>query len=237
MKNAIDTRNFDKFEEEEPWFFAGNEKKNLKSDVNFVGYTFKRDSENERSEVVNALENLEKNRALLYRAGTRENTSNTDIRSMEKTTTTQNTFKAGSMSKSPINKISSNNNNNANGNLLRVLGNYQSNQTNGMLKEKALLINLYNASPNPTQNVTKEKWNIQNIFTKETNGNKSNIGNNLKKIVNVKPSPAPTNKNSGNSNNNMKLAQDSLKAMTNNNASNNLNNFNNTIVKNRKAIY
>lgn len=64
----MDTRNFDKFEEEEPWFhdkFA-NISKNRKTDINFIGYTYKADIENQRCELVSAIEALEKNKSSVY---------------------------------------------------------------------------------------------------------------------------------------------------------------------------
>ena len=61
ISSEIDVSNFDKFDEEEPWIV--NAPKNRKQDINFIGYTFKRDIENERSSVVSALEKLEHTKA------------------------------------------------------------------------------------------------------------------------------------------------------------------------------
>lgn len=64
VSSEISTENFDKFDEEEP-FFGGNDKngkKNLSNrrlDMNFIGYTYKADVENERSMLVNVLKDLD----------------------------------------------------------------------------------------------------------------------------------------------------------------------------------
>ena len=161
MKNALDTRNFDKFDEEEPWFFESNAK-NVKTDMNFVGYTYKRDNENERSEVVNALENLERNRQLLSKPIVKENIENLPL-NMEKTLT-HNIFKGLSNSKSPITRNTNTNNNNNNGNLGKALINFQSNNANnGILKEKALLINLYNNNNSNKGNLNKDNMASNNL--------------------------------------------------------------------------
>lgn len=61
LKSDIDTTNFDKYEEEEPWIPEDKPKNGKKSrkEVQFIGYTFKRDLENERTSVASALEELE----------------------------------------------------------------------------------------------------------------------------------------------------------------------------------
>ena len=85
MKSEIDTRNFDKFEEEEPWIVEDRNKKGkrgnrqvnylnsfkkhnlfciwkiFQQDIEFIGYTFKKDIESQRSHLKQALENLEEN--------------------------------------------------------------------------------------------------------------------------------------------------------------------------------
>jgi serine/threonine kinase 38 len=57
--------NFDKYDEEEPWISNDppnkKYKKNRQQDLNFIGFTYKRDIENQRGGLVEALENLEKN--------------------------------------------------------------------------------------------------------------------------------------------------------------------------------
>ena len=226
MKSAMDTRNFDKFDEEEPWFFDQKEAKNVKSDLNFVGYTYKRDSENERSEVVNALENLERNRNLLVRPKSKENPENFLI-NPEKTLT-HNILKGISNSKSPMmrNNNINNGNNNAGGNLGKALSNFQNN--GGPLKEKALLINLYNNNHNF---VMKEKIILGNYNNNNNNNNNNTPLNNLKITGNVKPNHLIGLKNTYSSNNNMKLAQDSIKAM-----GSKLNDNNSTNVKNKKGF-
>ena len=60
LKNDVDTKYFENFKEEAPWIDQSSEKRRSRNDVNFIGYTFKRDVENQRSGVITALENLEK---------------------------------------------------------------------------------------------------------------------------------------------------------------------------------
>lgn len=223
----MDTRNFDKFDEEEPWFFDQKDAKNNgKSDLNFVGYTYKRDAENERSEVVTALENLERNRNLLVRPKSKENPESFQI-NPEKTLT-HNILKGISNSKSPMmrNNNLNMNNNNAGGNLGKALSNFQNN--GGPLKEKALLINLYNNNHNF---VMKEKNVLGNNHNNNMNNNNNAALNNLKITGNVKPNHLIGLKNQYCSNNNMKLAQDSIKAM-----GSKQNDNNNTNVKNKKGF-
>ena len=60
IKNELDVSNFDKYEIEDPWSDCTLDlKKNRKQDNNFIGYTFKKDSLNERKILVKALEKLE----------------------------------------------------------------------------------------------------------------------------------------------------------------------------------
>jgi serine/threonine kinase 38 len=64
VTSEISTENFDKFDEEEPFFGADgkNGKKpttSRKIDMNFIGYTYKADVENEKSMLVNVLKDLE----------------------------------------------------------------------------------------------------------------------------------------------------------------------------------
>ena len=39
VRSELDTSNFDKYEEEEPWIIKGSQ--NSKKEMNFVGYTYK----------------------------------------------------------------------------------------------------------------------------------------------------------------------------------------------------
>ena len=62
MSSEVSAENFDKFDEEEP-FLAGIDPKNKKGgrklDLNFIGYTYKADVENEKSMLVNVLKDLD----------------------------------------------------------------------------------------------------------------------------------------------------------------------------------
>lgn len=66
MSSEISAENFDKFEEEEP-FFNDNSKGGVrkggiggrKFDMHFIGYTYKADVENEKSMLVNVLKELD----------------------------------------------------------------------------------------------------------------------------------------------------------------------------------
>jgi hypothetical protein len=62
VSSEVSAENFDKFEEEEPFF--GNDGKNArkgprKFDMHFIGYTYKADVENEKSMLVNVLKDLD----------------------------------------------------------------------------------------------------------------------------------------------------------------------------------
>lgn len=66
VTSDISTENFDKFEEEEPFFGGNADQKNgkrgfggRKLDMNFIGYTYKADVENEKSMLVNVLKDLD----------------------------------------------------------------------------------------------------------------------------------------------------------------------------------
>jgi len=59
LKSEIDTSNFDHFDEEEPWYVEDSKKPKNRKNANFIGYTFKREPDNERSSLVQALEGLE----------------------------------------------------------------------------------------------------------------------------------------------------------------------------------
>ena len=54
-----DCTRFDRFEEEEPWFQAEDNSKRTRKqrkDINFVGYTYKADVEEQKSKLVQALQ-------------------------------------------------------------------------------------------------------------------------------------------------------------------------------------
>ena len=56
----MSAENFDKFEEEEPFYNDGKKIKNARRvDINFIGYTYKADVEFEKSMLVNVLKDLE----------------------------------------------------------------------------------------------------------------------------------------------------------------------------------
>ncbi len=62
MTSEISNENFDHFDEEEP-FYTGEEQGkrkggNRKLDMNFIGYTYKADVEEQRSMLVNVLKDL-----------------------------------------------------------------------------------------------------------------------------------------------------------------------------------
>ena len=70
VTSDISTENFDKFDEEEPFFQtidgkrktggpAGGAVGNRRLDMNFIGYTYKADVENEKSMLVNVLKELD----------------------------------------------------------------------------------------------------------------------------------------------------------------------------------
>jgi hypothetical protein len=61
VASLIDTSNFDKFDEIDAWHPAMLKTRG-ENDSQFIGFTYKRNQENERSVLVKALENLEKNK-------------------------------------------------------------------------------------------------------------------------------------------------------------------------------
>ena len=72
IKSETDCAFFDKFEEEEPWLNpeyqeSNRSKKKARKDVNFIGYTYNRHVENQRSSLVTALIDLEQNRGSAIR--------------------------------------------------------------------------------------------------------------------------------------------------------------------------
>lgn len=73
IKSEIDVSNFDKYDEEEPWIIQEpnlkKNKKNRKQDANFISFTFKRDIDQERDLLVQALENLEEKKIIFDQIG------------------------------------------------------------------------------------------------------------------------------------------------------------------------
>ena len=66
MSSEISTENFDKFEEEEPFYGGSNDPKNGKKglggrklDMHFIGYTYKADVEKEKCMLNNVLKDLD----------------------------------------------------------------------------------------------------------------------------------------------------------------------------------
>ena len=56
VKSEDDTTRFDKFEEEEPFYPPEEVKKRKqRKDINFVGYTYKKDVEEKKTQLVQAL--------------------------------------------------------------------------------------------------------------------------------------------------------------------------------------
>lgn len=63
VSSEISNENFDEFQEEEPFFDSKNQKKTTgrKLDMNFIGYTYKGDVEQEKMQLVNVLKELDGN--------------------------------------------------------------------------------------------------------------------------------------------------------------------------------
>mmetsp|Transcript_26020 Transcript_26020/g.25618 ORF Transcript_26020/g.25618 Transcript_26020/m.25618 type:complete len:179 (+) Transcript_26020:739-1275(+) len=60
LRSEVDTSNFDQFEEVEPFYPPENEKKKkIRKDNNFIGYTYKKELENQRTSLVTALQELD----------------------------------------------------------------------------------------------------------------------------------------------------------------------------------
>ena len=62
MSSEISNENFDKFDEDEPFFGGGDKKRGAvsrKLDMNFIGYTYKADVEQQKSNLVNVLKDLD----------------------------------------------------------------------------------------------------------------------------------------------------------------------------------
>ena len=58
VTSEISNENFDQFDEEEPFYVDDSKKKGRKIDMNFIGYTYKADVEEQRSMLVNVLKDL-----------------------------------------------------------------------------------------------------------------------------------------------------------------------------------
>lgn len=76
-------KNFDPYDEEEPWYtpqlLPGQKKPKNKNDYNFIGYTYKRDNDSERTPMVIALENLEKCRPSNFKNSNQNNNNKSSI--------------------------------------------------------------------------------------------------------------------------------------------------------------
>jgi len=59
VKSEIDTSNFDKFEEKEPFYPEQSRRKKQRKDINFIGYTYNRENEVQRPILASALQELE----------------------------------------------------------------------------------------------------------------------------------------------------------------------------------
>ncbi|CAG9312883.1 STK38_2 [Blepharisma stoltei] len=60
LRSEVDTSNFDQFEEVEPFYPPESErKKKIRKDNNFIGYTYKKELENQRTSLVTALQELD----------------------------------------------------------------------------------------------------------------------------------------------------------------------------------
>lgn len=56
MKTQIDCTRFDKFEEQDPFYPPEDRKsKKVRKDIHFVGYTYKKDVEEQKQKLVDAL--------------------------------------------------------------------------------------------------------------------------------------------------------------------------------------
>ena len=62
VSSEISNENFDKFDEDEPFFGGGDKKRGAvsrKLDMNFIGYTYKADVEQQKTNLVNVLKDLD----------------------------------------------------------------------------------------------------------------------------------------------------------------------------------
>eukprot|EP01017_Pseudomicrothorax_dubius_P050258 TRINITY_DN9481_c0_g1_i4.p1 TRINITY_DN9481_c0_g1~~TRINITY_DN9481_c0_g1_i4.p1 ORF type:complete len:536 (-),score=163.67 TRINITY_DN9481_c0_g1_i4:835-2442(-) len=68
LKSEVDTCNFDHYDEEEAWITEEKPRnKKQRKEVQFIGYTYNRDFDNERTSLINALEELEMIRSSVQR--------------------------------------------------------------------------------------------------------------------------------------------------------------------------
>lgn len=58
VQSSTDTQYFDQYEELEPWMYEGEEI--LKKDYNFIGYTYKMESEPEKNFVKEEMDRMER---------------------------------------------------------------------------------------------------------------------------------------------------------------------------------
>ncbi|CAD8150334.1 unnamed protein product [Paramecium pentaurelia] len=73
IRSELDTSNFDKYEEEEPWIIKGSQ--NSKKEMNFVGYTYKQEDFEEKRPIQKALEELEYSKPSNSRGNTKTTNS------------------------------------------------------------------------------------------------------------------------------------------------------------------
>ncbi|CAD8060354.1 unnamed protein product [Paramecium sonneborni] len=73
IRSELDTSNFDKYDEEEPWINKGQ--KNLKKEMTFVGYTYKQEDFEDKRPIQKALEELELSRPSNSRGNTKTTNS------------------------------------------------------------------------------------------------------------------------------------------------------------------
>ncbi|CAD8052505.1 unnamed protein product [Paramecium primaurelia] len=73
IRSELDTSNFDKYEEEEPWI--NKNQKTTKKEMTFVGYTYKQDDFEEKRPIQKALEELEQSRPSNSRGNTKTTNS------------------------------------------------------------------------------------------------------------------------------------------------------------------
>lgn len=69
IRSELDTSNFDKYEEEDPWISKSG--KQNKKEMTFVGYTYKQDDFEDKHPLKKALEELELNKPSNARTTTR----------------------------------------------------------------------------------------------------------------------------------------------------------------------
>jgi hypothetical protein len=97
LKSEVDTSNFDHFDEEEPLYTEDTKnRKNSRKNVNFIGYTFKRDVENQRTSLVNALHDLEAHRVSQSRPKTQVLQKNQENKDPQTSTSGSSTTSTGS---------------------------------------------------------------------------------------------------------------------------------------------